>query len=294
MKEACWKLAEWAFKGLMAVCVASLVVPALGLGLLLILSPFVLESAQGAEPKVGANNIYREGTRGHTLAAFAQTVLPPTVTPYFIMGQDKSFFYDQVDQSKRQAVLSASSMKALQEMSTAAPARASAFAKFELGLPEGANRTVCKVVFVDPDRAVVGSTLMHELMHCRIGSAELNSEYRDQLMKAIGFAESDLKPGAALSMFEEILARAMSLSYIVNYGVDQDGEFFKTRMTKPYPMNPGPFSMPRVLHICLKKGACSIEAGALAKTLLSDAKFTKLLREDFNHNYAHNLRVGFR
>lgn len=293
MKEACWKLAEWGFKWLMAVCVASLVVPAVVLGLLLALLPFVLDSAQSAELKIGANNIYREGTRGYTLAEFAKTVLPPTVTPYFIMGKDKSFFYDQVDQTKRQAVLSASSMNALQEMSTAAPARAVAIVKYEMDLPEGANRTACKIVFVDPDRAVVGSTLMHELMHCRIGSEELGPEYREQLMKAIGFAGSDVKPGAALSMFEEILARAMSLSYIVNYGVNQDGEFFQTRMTKPYPMNPGPFSMPRVLHICLKKGVCSINAGSLAKTLLSDAEFTRLLKEDFKHNNAHNLRVGF-
>ncbi|MBD8088619.1 hypothetical protein IFT48_01345 [Pseudomonas fluorescens] len=239
-----------------------------------------------------AENIYREGTKGYELATYAKTVLPASVTPYFIMAKDKSFFYGQIDQSKRTDVLSGESQSALQAANVNVNSRAVAFAKYELSLPEGAARNVCKVVFVDPKRAVVGSTLMHELMHCRIGSAELKNDYRQQISKIVSLDKS-IKPGASLSMFEEILARAMSLSYIVNYGIKEDGDFFQRRMDLPYPSNPGPSAMPRVLHLCLEKGACSVEAGSLAEFLLSDDEFRALLIKDFRANDAFNKKVGF-
>lgn len=239
-----------------------------------------------------AENIYRHGTQGYELASFASTVLPPSVTPYFIMAREKWLFAGQIDSQKASHVLSASSQAALQKAPVAVNERAAAFAKYELNLPEGANRRVCKVVFVDPKRATVGSTLMHELMHCRIGSAELNADYRAAIMKVAGLAQG-VPAGAALSMFEEILARAMSLSYIVNEGIKQDREFFETRLNKPYPYNPGPYTMPRVLHICLKKGACSVDAGSLAATLLADEEFRTLLARDFVANAAFNKAVGF-
>lgn len=239
-----------------------------------------------------AENIYREGTKGHELATYAQTVLPDSVTPYFVMAKDKGYFLGQVDQAKRTKVLSDESLKTLQGLAVDVHRRAVAFAKYETVIPEGANRNVCRVVFVDSSRAVIGSTLMHELMHCRIGSAELNPEYRRQFMKAVGMAEG-IDPGAALTMFEEILARAMSLSYIVNYGIEEDGAFFKERLSKSYPANPGPHSMPRVLRICLKEDACSVEAGSLAKTLLSDGEFRVALQKDFQSNHAHDVAVGF-
>lgn len=239
-----------------------------------------------------AQNIYREGTQGFELASYAKTVLPASVTPYFILAKDKAYFYGQIDQAKRAEVLSTASQSALQATNVNVSSRAVAFAKYELGLPEGASRKVCKVVFVDEKRAVVGSTLMHELMHCRIGSAELKDDYRAQISKVVGL-DTDIRPGASLSMFEEVLARAMSLSYIVNYGIKEDADFFQRRIQLPYPSNPGPNAMPRVLHLCLQKGVCSIEAGSLANTLLSDPEFKQMLIKDFKSNNAFNQKVGF-
>lgn len=239
-----------------------------------------------------AENIYREGTKGYELATYAKTVLPASVTPYFILAKDKGFFYGQIDQAKRAEVLSTASQNAFQAANTNVSSRAVAFAKYELSLPEGADRKVCKVVFVDEKRAVVGSTLMHELMHCRIGSAELEADYRAQIGKVVAL-EKDIRPGASLSMFEEVLARAMSLSYIVNYGIKEDADFFQRRIQLPYPSNPGPNAMPRVLHLCIQKGACSIEAGSLAKKLLNDDEFKQLLIKDFKANNAFNQKVGF-
>jgi len=239
-----------------------------------------------------AENIYREGTKGYELATYAKKVLPASVTPYFVMAKDKSFFYGQIDQSKRPDVLSGESQSALQAANVNVNSRAVAFVKYELSLPEGAARNVCKVVFVDPKRATIGATLMHELMHCRIGSAELENGYRQQLNKVVNLDKS-ITPGASIAMFEEILARAMSLSYIVNYGIKEDGDFFQRRVDLPYPSNPGPNVMPRVLHLCLDKGACSVEAGSLAEYLLSDEEFKNLLVKDFRANDEFNKKAGF-
>lgn len=239
-----------------------------------------------------AENIYREGTKGHELATYAQTVLPDSVTPYFVMAKDKGYFLGQVDQVKRDKVLTATSQTVLQEKPISAFSKTIALTEYEKTIPEGNKRRVCKIVFVDESQAYIGSTLMHELMHCRVGSAELNEKYRSQFMRAIKLAEG-IRPGTALSMFEEILTRGMSLSYIVNHGIKEDADFFQRQIKKPYPVNPGPRSMSRVLHLCIKEGACPIEAGDLAKKLLDDAEFRRLLALDFKANYEHDLKVGF-
>ncbi|PBK49593.1 hypothetical protein C6380_14270 [Pseudomonas syringae pv. actinidiae] len=235
-------------------------------------------------PFASAKNIYQEGTKGHELARFAESVLPESVTPYFILQNDKGFFYSQVSQNQRAQVLSQESEIAMLRGLKPVRNSAVAYADFVKETPEGALRKVCRVVFVDPKRAVIGSTLMHELMHCRIQSAQLDDSFREKIMDA-AYLSKGVERSHAYVNFEEVLARAMSLAFMVNYGIKEDADFFKHRLSAKYPSNPGPKSMGRVIHLCIDKGACSIDPDHLAERLLSDEVFRSLMSQDMKDNY---------
>lgn len=286
MNDVYWKVATWMFKGLMGFCIA-LIAGIGGILILLVVIGLLLPDPE----KSAAQNIYMPGTHGSALAEFAKTVLPPSVTPYFVMSKDRRYFLDQADQTKLGKKISVTALERLQVLPQF-HRRVAAFVDFDKHTREGSERRVCRIVFVDQALAQDESTVMHELMHCRIGSAELEGGYQQQIMKAVSFAP-DIRPGPTLTMFEEILTRAMSLSYIVNYGVMADANFFRNRINKGYPVNPGVHSMPRVIQICIVKNKCSIDAEELAKTLLSDQEFVRLLKLDYAENHAHNLAVGF-
>jgi hypothetical protein len=240
-----------------------------------------------------ADNLYREGTKGYELAAYAEKVLPKGVSPFFMMAKDRDFFIEQMaSNADTKDVLSPSDVKNLHSMDLSAPSRTAAWTKYVNLVPGVRQRKVCVVVFMDPERAAVGSTLMHELMHCRIEAAELTKEYGEQIMRVVKIAPQ-IDVGAQLMMFEEVFARAMSLSFLVNEGLKEDADFFLRRKSLPYPSNPGPKSVPRVMHICIQKGNCSTDVATLAKTLLDDDDFVSSLRADMVEGNKFNLATGF-
>lgn len=238
-----------------------------------------------------AANLYRPGTQGHELAAYAEKVLPSTVSPYFVMIKDTRFFESQLSDTANK-VLSPASLKTLSAKSWSAAPRASAFTVYGRIIPETEKRNVCVVVFAESDRAKVGSTLMHELMHCRIGAAEVTEAYTKQAYRAAATV-TGIPAGAQLSMFEEVFARAMSLTFMVNQGIKEDGDFFVNRLNKPYPMNPGPKSVTRAMSLCIEKGSCSVDVAALAKKLLDDREFVEDLRSDMIQAHRFNVKTGF-
>lgn len=238
-----------------------------------------------------AANLYRPGTQGHELAAYAEKVLPSTVSPYFVMIKDTRFFESQLSDTANK-VLSPASLKTLSIKSWSAAPRASAFTVYGRIIPETERRNVCVVVFAASDRAKVGSTLMHELMHCRIGAAEVTEAYTKQAYRAAATV-AGIPAGPQLSMFEEVFARAMSLTFMVNQGIKEDGDFFVNRLNKPYPMNPGPKSVTRAMSLCIEKDSCSVEVAALAKRLLDDREFVEDLRSDMIQAHRFNVKAGF-
>jgi len=238
-----------------------------------------------------AANLYRPGTQGHELAAYAEKVLPSTVSPYFVMIKDTRFFESQLSDTANK-VLSPASLKTLSIKSWSAAPRASAFTVYGRIIPETERRNVCVVVFAASDRAKVGSTLMHELMHCRIQAAEITTGYTDQVRRVIAL-EPSLTKGKQLRMFEEVLARAMSFAFLVNQGVKEDGDFFRNRLSSPYPSNPGPLSVRRAVEMCVNKGACSVDPATLAKTLLDDKSFVAALKQDMVQGAAYDKKMGF-
>jgi hypothetical protein len=80
---------------------------------------------------------------------------------------------------------------------------------------------------------------------------------------------------------------------MVNYGIKEDGDFFMTRLKKPYPVNPGPKSVPRAMALCIDKGSCTIDVGQLAKKLLDDNEFVSDLRNDMIEGHAYDVRTGY-
>jgi hypothetical protein len=240
---------------------------------------------------VKADNIYLSGTTGYELAAYAEKVLQKGVSPYFVMAKDPAFFKGQYS-SKINTKLSKKSLNVLETKNWKASSRVVAFTKYTDLVPETESRSVCVVVFVDSQRAVIGSTLMHELMHCRIGAAELNNGYRTQIVRA-GTLDPAIPGGSQLTMFEEVLARALSLTFLVNDGLKEDGDFFLHRVSQAYPSNPGPKSVPRAMKICIEKGACSTDVGVLAKRLLDDPEFVANFKVDMKAAYQYNIATGF-
>lgn len=293
MSDLGWRIAGWVFRGVVGLCTLAIAIVMIVFFGLCVVGLFVSPHAVVKAEKPVIQNLYRPGTRGYELAEFAKIVLPATVTPYFVMAKDRALFLGQTDPEKLGKMISSSALEALQK-DISIPPRAAALASYTFDENHKDQRSVCQITFVDPARAIVGSTLMHELMHCRIGVAELQPRYKRVVVPKVGGLVPGIPPGAALSMFEEIQARAMSLSYIVNYGVKQDAEFFKSRLADPYPSNPGVHSLARVIQICLLRDRCSIEPGPLAETLLDDQEFVRLLKLDFQQNHAVNLAAGFR
>lgn len=252
---------------------------------------FITAALLGPALTVQADNLYLEGTQGYALAAYAEKVLPKGVSPYFVMAKDAKFFKMQYS-PKVTSVLSKNSLNVLETKDWKASPRVVAFTKYIDLVPETQSRNVCVVVFVDSQRAVVGSTLMHELMHCRIGAAEVKNDYRSQIVRA-GTLDSEIPGGSQLTMFEEVLARALSLTFLVNNGLKEDSDFFLHRVGQAYPSNPGPRSVPRAMKICIEKGACSTDVGALAKRLLDDPEFVAYLKIDMKAAYQYNIATGF-
>ena len=238
-----------------------------------------------------ADNLYRGGTKGYELAAYAEKVLPKNVSPYFVMAKDQDFFINQYS-PKVNTVLSKKSLSVLETKEWKASPRVVAFTEYTDLVPETQSRSVCVVVFIDSERAVVGSTLMHELMHCRIGAAELKNDYRTQIVRA-GTLDPAIPGGSQLTMFEEVLARALSLTFLVNAGLKEDSDFFLHRVGQAYPSNPGPKSVPRAMKICIEKGACSTDVGVLAKQLLDDPDFVAKMKVDMKAAYQYNISTGF-
>lgn len=240
-----------------------------------------------------AENLYRPGTQGHELAAYAEKVLPSTVSPYFVEENERSKFTGQLKNGAMDEIgISRSSQMAAPRIEVATTSDVTAMATYDIALPERKDRSLCTVVFIRPGEAKIGSTLMHELMHCRIQASEITQPYTEQVKRVI-VLDPSLTKGKQLRMFEEVLARAMSFSFIVNHGIKEDGEFFKTRLSSPYPYNPGPLSVRRAVEICMEKGVCSVEPASLAKKLLDDSTFVTALKQDMRNGAAYDKKMGF-
>lgn len=240
-----------------------------------------------------ADNLYREGTKGYELAAYAEKVLPKGVSPYFVMASDRSFFLAQIrDGALDDIDISAKSQKVIPFIKIKATSDVTALTEYDKGIPERKDRKLCTIIFVRSGEAEIGSTLMHELMHCRIEASEMKTDYDTQVSRII-VMEPRLTTGKQLRMFEEVLARAMSLTFLVNHGVKEDGEFFKTRLSKPYPYNPGPRSVRIAAHLCIEKNACSTDPALLSKKLLDDPDFVSAMKQDMIEGAAYDAKIGF-
>jgi len=240
-----------------------------------------------------ADNLYREGTKGYELAAYAEKVLPKGVSPYFVMASDRSFFPAQIREGALDEIgISAKSQKVIPFIKVSTTSDVTALTEYDRRTEERKDRKLCTIIFVRAGEDKVGSTLMHELMHCRIESFEITAGYTSQVNRVVTLQPS-LTPGKQLRMFEEVLARAMSLTFLVNQGVKEDGEFFKTRLAKPYPYNPGPKSVNIAARICINKNACSTDPAILAKKLLDDPVFVSALKEDMVQGAAYDAKIGF-
>lgn len=240
-----------------------------------------------------ADNLYREGTKGYELAAYAEKLLPKGVSPYFVMASDRSFFPAQIREGALDEIgISAKSQKVIPFIKIKATSDVTALTEYDKSIPERQDRKLCTVIFVRNSEAKIGSTLMHELMHCRIEASEITESYTDQARRVVALVPQ-LGQGKQLGMFEEVLARAMSLTFLVNEGVKEDGEFFKSRLEKPYPYSPGPQSVKRAAHICIQKDACSTDPAALTKKLMDDAVFVSAMKEDMIQGAAYDAKLGF-
>jgi hypothetical protein len=240
-----------------------------------------------------ADNLYREGTKGYELAAYAEKVLPKGVSPYFVMASDRSLFPAQIREGALDEIgISAKSQKVIPFIKIKATSDVTALTEYDKTIPERNDRKLCTVIFVKDAEAKIGTTLMHELMHCRIEASEIKADYNAQVSRII-VMEPSLTTGKQLRMFEEVLARAMSLTFLVNEGIKEDGEFFTKRLDKPYPMNPGPKSVKRATHICIQKNACSTDPASLAKKLLDDPEFVAGMKQDMIQGSAYDARIGF-
>lgn len=240
-----------------------------------------------------AANLYRPGTQGHKLAAYAEQVLPSTVSPYFVDAKNRGKFSAELQPGAMDEIgISKASQVSASRINVETTADVTALATYDKTLPERMDRKLCTVVFFRQGESEVGSTLMHELLHCRIQAAEITAAYTDQVRRVIVLAPS-LTKGKQLRMFEEVLARAMSLAFLVNHGLNEDGDFFRTRLSSPYPSNPGPLSVRRAVEICVNKGACSVDPATLAKTLLDDSVFVSALKQDMVLGAAYDGKMGF-
>lgn len=240
-----------------------------------------------------AANLYRPGTQGHELAAYAEKVLPSTVSPYFVDAKNRAKFSAELLPDAMDKIgISKSSQVSASRINVETTSDVTALAAYDKALPERKDRKLCTVVFLRKGEAEVGSTLMHELMHCRIQAAEITTAYTDQVRRVIAM-EPSLTKGKQLRMFEEVLARAMSFSFLVNQNIKEDGEFFRNRLSSPYPSNPGPLSVRRAVEMCINKGACSVDPTALAKTLLDDKAFVAALKQDMVRGAAYDKKMGF-
>jgi len=240
-----------------------------------------------------AENLYRPGTQGHELAAYAEKVLPSTVSPYFVDARNRAKFSAELQPGALDKIgISKTSQASASLIRVETTADVTALASYDKSLPERKDRKLCTVVFVRQGESKVGSTLMHELMHCRIQAAEITTGYTDQVRRVIAL-EPSLTKGKQLRMFEEVLARAMSFAFLVNQGVKEDGDFFRNRLSSPYPSNPGPLSVRRAVEMCVNKGACSVDPATLAKTLLDDKSFVAALKQDMVQGAAYDKKMGF-
>lgn len=242
---------------------------------------------------VKADNIYLSGTKGYEMAAYAEKVLPKSVSPYFVMASDRNFFPAQIrEDALDQIGISTKSQKLIPLISVKATSDVTALTEYDRRTEERKDRKLCTIIFVRDDEAKIGSTLMHELMHCRIEASEIKTDYNVQVSRII-VLEPKLTTGKQLRMFEEVLARAMSLTFLVNYGFKEDGEFFKTRLSKPYPYNPGPRSVRIAVHLCIEKNTCSTDPALLSKKLLDDSTFVTAMKQDMVQGAAYDLKIGF-
>ena len=242
---------------------------------------------------VKADNMYLAGTKGYELAAYAEKVLPKGVSPYFVMASDRSLFPAQIrDRALDEIGISAKSQKLIPFIKVNTTSDVTALTDYDRRTDERKDRKLCTIIFVRDEEAKIGSTLMHELMHCRIEASEIKTDYNAQVSRIV-VMEPRLTTGKQLRMFEEVLARAMSLTYLVNHGFKEDGEFFKTRLFKPYPYNPGPRSVRIAVRLCIEKNACSTDPALLSKKLLDDASFVSAMKQDMVEGAAYDLKIGF-
>lgn len=240
-----------------------------------------------------AENLYRPGTQGHKLAAYAENVLPSTVSAYFVDAKNRDKFSSDLQPGAMDKIgISKSSQVAASRIRVETTSDVTALAAYDKALPERKDRKLCTVVFLRQGESELGSTLMHELLHCRIQAAEITTAYTNQVRRVIAL-EPSLSKGKQLRMFEEVLARAMSFAFLVNQNIKEDGDFFRNRLSSPYPSNPGPLSVRRAVEMCVDKGACSVDPAALAKTLLDDKEFVAALKQDIVRGAAYDRKMGF-
>lgn len=306
MKEACWKLAEWGFKGLMAVCVASLVVPAVVLGLLLFLSLFVPDKSGGssATTQVGREirkfeNNYNPGTEAYVYTEIASRAFPELD----ILLSDPRFQSQMTTRSVTAHPLEAMRLLGRVGQNAIGAANLERVSKQNIGQAAGTlswnkdllDLDVCLIHLssekLDEKALGIAGTVLHEAIHC--SRASMSYKHYDVYSRQMfGLLEKITKVGPSLKaqrdlvyVIEEafVTAAERSLSF-VDGGVGKLADhLYRSELKwarRGWAGNESPNVAELMEKLCMKPGDCPTDTKLLSEFLFKNDSFIAALELD--------------
>lgn len=245
-----------------------------------------------------ADNIYKPGTKAHSLFNAVEEVLPRDASVVYLVKDDPGRFLRQID---GEAFLNAGlSTKTVDYLLTRISKRLTAESGVRAYTVSGKNipgngdrQKITAIVVTDARWIEDRATMFHEALHAKNAYVNGTPAYQTALMPAWKKAKN-LTPSQFMGLFDEAVVAGQQVAYTYNENRSAGIEMIEKYSSNGYNgrVSIGYRTARNMLKKCGKKDACPTETVAMIKTIVGDQQLLNDLLLDIDEIMIASKKMG--
>ncbi len=248
---------------------------------------------------VAAENIYKEGGFHYESYLKTHPVLGRSITPIFIFSEDREEFLSSLNQASfLESGIHLTTIS--QYFSQLKPdAKQHGVTAYTLGgkavVGNEERETTCGIVVAHAFSRDIGETLIHEAMHCKTFSDIRLSHSAKMKASNLYALTSELTGPQFLSLFHEVLAAYLQISFVAN-GLTDQGDLMVKRAAaakENKAVSIGYRTARNALDLCSLPRSCPVETEEIIDLILKSKKLTDSTVADIMELHKAAVKSGY-